>query len=80
MKRTQIRVELMNKLVYLSLTILEISEIVMYDIWYDLVKAKEEEKAKLCCIDTGSLIVYIKIEDINIGSTKDNESRFDTSN
>ena len=70
----------MNKLVDLSLAILEISEIVMYDIWYDQVKAKYEEKAKLCFIDTSSLIVYIEIEDINIGSTKDNESRFDTSN
>ena len=70
----------MNKLVYLSLAILKISEIVMYDIWYDQVKAKYEEKAKLCFIDTSSLIVYIEIEDINIGSTKDNESRFDTSN
>ena len=70
----------MNKLVDLSLAILKISEIVMYDIWYDQVKAKYEEKAKLCFIDTSSLIVYIEIENIKIGSTKDNESRFDTSN
>ena len=36
-KKTKI---LMNKRVYLSLSILEISKIVIYEFWYDFVKAK----------------------------------------
>ena len=39
MKRTQIY---MNKLVYLALSILEISKIIMYKFWYDYVKPKYE--------------------------------------
>ena len=34
----------MNKAVYLGLSILEISIIVMYDLWYDYVKPKYGEK------------------------------------
>ena len=50
MERTQI---LMNKLVYLGLWRLEISKIVMYEFWYDHVKPKYGEKAKLCYTDCG---------------------------
>ena len=49
-----------NKAVYLSLSILDISKIVMHEFWYDQVKPKYGEKAKLCYIDTDSIIVYIK--------------------
>ena len=45
MKKTEI---LMNKPVYLGLSILELSKILMYEIWYDYVKPKYGEKAKLC--------------------------------
>ena len=45
MKRTEI---LMKKPVYLGLSILEISKIVMYELWYDYLKPKYGEKAKLC--------------------------------
>ena len=38
----------MNKPVYLGLYILKINKILMYDFWYDYVKTKYEEKAKLC--------------------------------
>ena len=54
----------MNKPVYLGLSILEISKIVMYEFWYYYVKLKYGEKAKLCYIDTDSFIVYIKTKDI----------------
>ena len=72
----------MNKAVYLGLSILEISIIVMYDLWYDYVKPKYGEKAKLCHMDTDSFIVYIKIEVIYADITKDvetRETRFDSS-
>ena len=38
----------MNKPVYLGLSILELSKILMYEFWYDYVKPKYGEKAKLC--------------------------------
>ena len=44
--------------VYLS--ILEISKIVMYKFWYDCMKQKWGEKAKLCDMSTDSFTVYIK--------------------
>ena len=48
----------MNKPVYLVLSILEISKIVLYEFWYDYVKQKYIKKAKLCYMDTDSFIVY----------------------
>ena len=51
---------LMNKPVYLGLSILGLSEILMYEFWYDYVKRKYNEKLKLCCMDTESFIIYIK--------------------
>ena len=51
MKKTQI---LMNKPVYLGLSILELSKILMHEFWYDHVKPKYDEKAKLCYMDTDS--------------------------
>ena len=40
-----------NIIVFLGLSILEISKIVMYEFWYDYVKPKYGEKAKLCYMD-----------------------------
>ena len=42
MKKTQM---LMNKPVYLGLSILELSKIVIYHFWFDYVKSKYCEKA-----------------------------------
>ena len=60
-EKTQI---LVNKPVYLGLSILELSKILMYEVWYDYVKPKYGEKSKLCYMDIGSFIVYIKTDDI----------------
>ena len=46
----------LNKPVCLRLLILELSEILMHEFWYDYVKSKYGEKAKLCYMDTDSLI------------------------
>ena len=70
----------MNRPVNLGLSILELSKIVMHEFWYDYVKPKYKEKAKLCYVDTDSFIVYIKTEDIYAGIAKDVKTRFDTSN
>ena len=50
----------MNKSVYLGLSMLELSKTVMYEFWFDYVKPKYCEKAKLCYMDTGSFIAYLK--------------------
>ena len=51
----------------------------MYKFWNDYVKTEYGEKAKLYQIDTDSFIIYIKLEDIYVETTKDVEIRFDTS-
>ena len=70
----------MNKPVYLDLSILELSKMVMYGFWYDYVKTKYGEKAKLCYMDIESFIVYIKTDDIYKESTKNFKTRFNTLN
>ena len=45
MKKTEI---LVNKLVHLGLSILELSKILMYEFWHDYVKPKYSEKVKFC--------------------------------
>ena len=64
---------------YLGLSILEISG-TMYEFWYVFIKLEHEEKAKIGYMDTVSIIVQIKTEDIYPDSGKDVEARFDTSN
>ena len=61
MEKTQI---LMNKPVYLGLSMLELSKILMYEFWYDYLKPKCGEKTKLCYMNRDSFIVYIKTDDI----------------
>ena len=41
----------MNKPAYLELSKLELSKILMYEFWYDYVKPKYGDKAKLCYMD-----------------------------
>ena len=67
-----------NKAVHLELSILELSEILMYEFWYDFLKPKYGEKAKFCCMDTESFIVYIKADDTYKDIVKDVETIFDT--
>ena len=52
----------------------------MYEFWYDYVKPKYGEKAKLSYMDIDSFIVYIKTDDIYKDIAKDVETRLDTSN
>ena len=53
-----------NKTVNLGDSILKLSKILMYEFWYDYVKPKHGEKAKLCYMDTYSFIVCKKTDDI----------------
>ena len=70
----------MNKPVYLSQAILDLSKIVTYEFHYDYIVPKYGlEKLKLCYMDTGSLVYDIKTEDFYEDIANDSEARFDTS-
>ena len=70
----------MNKPIYLGLSILEISKLLMYEFWYDYMKPKYNDNVKLCYMDTDSFIVNIKTEDFYKDISNDVEKRFDMSN
>ena len=36
----------------------------MYEFWYDFVKPKYSENAKICYMDTDGFIVHVKTDDI----------------
>ena len=76
---TQTKV-IMNKPVYLGMSILDISKTIMYGFWHDYIKPKYRDRAKLCYTDTDSFVIYIEIEDFYEDITKDVERWFDTSN
>ena len=69
----------MSKPVCFGLSILDLSKIVMYELWYDYVKSKYGENAKLYYMDTDSLIFHVKTENILKDIAEDVEKRFDTS-
>ena len=61
-KKIKIKVK-MNTPVYLGWLILDISKTLMYEFWYDHIKPKYQDNAKLCYMDTDSFIINIKTED-----------------
>ena len=77
MKKTQI---LMNKPVYLGLSVIDLSKTVMHELWFDYLKPKYGENAKLCYMDTDSFLVHVKTDDIYKDIAEDVEKRYDTSN
>ena len=77
MKKTKVK---MNKPIYLGLSILEISKILMYEFWCDYMKPKYGDNVKLCYMETDSFIMNIKTEDFYKDIANDVEKRFDTSN
>ena len=77
MKKTKVK---MNKPIYLGMSILDISKTLMYEFWYDYIKPKYQDKAKLCYMDTDSFVIHIKTEDFYEDIANDVEKWFDTSN
>ena len=70
----------MNKPVYLSQAISDLSKIIMYEFHYDYMVPKYGlEKLKLCYMDTDSLVYDIETEDVYEDIANDVEARFDTS-
>ena len=52
----------------------------MYEFWYEYVKPKCQNKAKLCYMDNDSFIMHIKTEDFYEDIAGDVEKWFDRSN
>ena len=77
MKKTKVK---MNKPIYLGLSILEISKILMYEFWYDYMKPKYNDNVRLCYMDTDSFLMHIKTNDFYKDIASDVENRFDISN
>ena len=77
MKKAKVK---MNKPIYLGLSILEISKILMYEFWYDYMKPKYNDNVRLCYMDTDSFIMNIKTNDFYKDISDDVDDRFDTSN
>ena len=77
MNKTKIK---MNKHIYLGLSILEISKILMYGFWYDYMKPKYNDDVRLCYMDTDSFVMHIKTNDFYKDIASDVENRFDTLN
>ena len=76
MNKTKVK---MNKPIYLGLSILDISKILMYEFWYDCMKPKYNDKVKLCYMDTDKFIMSIKTNDFYKDIANDVDKRFDTS-
>ena len=70
----------MNKPIYLRLSILDISKILMYELWYDHMKPKYNDNVKLCYMDTNSFAMNIKTENFYKDIANDVKNKFDTSN
>ena len=77
MKKTRVK---MNKPLYLGMSVLDISKILMSEFWYNYIIPKYGDRAKLCYTDTDSFIIYIKTEDFFEDISSDVEKWFDTSN
>ena len=70
----------MNKPVYLSQAILDLSKTIMYEFHYNYMKEKYNKvDLKLLYMDTDSLVYKIRTEDFYRDISEDIETRFDTS-
>ena len=77
-KKTELK---FDKPIYLGMSILDISKTLMYDfLFYNYIKRKYEDKAKLLFTDTDSLMYEIHTEDFYKDISADVKDRFDTSN
>ena len=70
----------MNKPMYLGMSILHISKTLMYEFWYQYLKPKYGDKAKLCYADTDGFTIHITTEDFFEDISNDVELWYDTSN
>ena len=76
MKKTKVK---MNNPVYLGMSILDISKTLMYEFWYDYIKPKYEDRAKLLYTDTDNFVIHLITEDFYEDIADDFEKWFDIS-
>ena len=76
MKKTKVK---MTKPTYLGQSILDISKTLMYEFWYNHIKPKYKDRAKLCYMDTDSFVVNTETEDFYEDIAGNCERWFDTS-
>ena len=75
MKKTEVK---MNRPIYLGQAKLDNSKILMYKLWYNYIKPKYGDRARLCYMDTDSFIIHIETEDFYKDIANDVEVSFDT--
>ena len=75
MKKKRIK---MIKPIYLGMSMLHISKMIIYQFWYDYIKPKYGERAKLCYTDTDSFVIHIQTDDFFEDISNDIERWFDT--
>ena len=76
MKKTNVK---MNKPIYLDMSILDISKMLMYKFWYDYINPKYGDREKLCYTDTDSFFIHIITENFFEDIAGDFKKWFDTS-
>ena len=76
MKKAKVK---MSKSIYLGMSILDISKTLVYEFRYDYIKPKNQDRAKLCYMDTDSFVIHITTEDFHGDFADDVEKWFDTS-
>ena len=59
MKKTRVK---MIKPIYLAMSILDISKMIMHGFWYDYIKPKYGERAKLCYKILIALLIILKLK------------------
>jgi hypothetical protein len=58
------KVVVLDKPIYVGMSVLDLSKLLMYDFWYKNIKAKYQDKVQLCYTDTDSLLYEVQTDNI----------------
>ena len=59
-KKTKMK---MVRPIYVDISILDIRKTLMYEFWYDNIKPKNRDRAKLCYTDTDRFVIHVTNKD-----------------